>query len=284
MNKKIFTFILIVCTAFRFNSFTSSAHTTSQEGIIKKSYIQQYGGWYIGGEDIGWSIDESCHAGTATIAYRITTETGTTLPSGFAYQVSLGASRWGPTVNITTNTNNASVVGNIYICDIKDPNTVAQYVAYLSDSNGHLTAWDIQVNTLYIDEITPATIAHEFGHVIGLNDLYDDYNNNKIMYGYTSGITPGPVSADIYGAEVITGQHSTHTWTSDPYTVHTCTDCGGYGTHTPTAPYRSADGARHWARCSGCSNLVYENHSLDPLAGECSKCGYSGGVTIFSAK
>ena len=33
----------------------------SQEGILAKTYIPEYGGYYIGGESVGWSIDESIH-------------------------------------------------------------------------------------------------------------------------------------------------------------------------------------------------------------------------------
>lgn len=33
------------------------AHSSSQEGILAKTYHSTYGGYYIGGEDVGWSID-----------------------------------------------------------------------------------------------------------------------------------------------------------------------------------------------------------------------------------
>lgn len=43
------------------------------------------------------------------------------------------------------------------------------------------------VNTRY--SIEEETLAHEFGHAIGLYDLYEAKNKDKIMYGYRVGRT-----------------------------------------------------------------------------------------------
>ncbi len=282
MSKKVWVFTIIVCIVFQLIPVSSSAHTTSQEGIIKDHFIKEYGGWYIGGEDIGWSIDEDLHAGTTTIAYQLHSDTGATLPVAFCLRISQAAELWSPTVNITTNAGTSNTVGNVYLYAISGTDIVASFTNYSANSNGHLTSWDIQINNFYYDEFTSITIAHEFGHVIGLNDLYDGSNINKLMYSTEAGTATAPTTADIWGAKIITGQHSVHTWTNDPYTVHTCTDCGGYGTHSPKAPYRQAGPSYHSYICSDCRQLAYQAHVWNPLTGKCTQCNYSGGVIIFT--
>ena len=60
--------------------------------------------------------------------------------------------------------------------------------------------------------ITPTTIAHEFGHAIGLRDLYSSTNANKLMYGFENRTPSGPTLLDKWGAWVITGAHYSHTF------------------------------------------------------------------------
>lgn len=50
------------------------------------------------------------------------------------------------------------------------------------------------------------TLGHEFGHGIGLLDLYSDSNANKLMYGYgnPSRTTTTPHSRDVDGAKEAT--------------------------------------------------------------------------------
>lgn len=279
MLKKASIFVIILCLTVYLVSGSVSAHTTSQEGIIDMNYIEAYDGYYVGGEDMGWSIDEDFHAGTTTIAYRVYSETGAVLSPLFCLKISQGAALWNPTVNITTDTGNATTVGDIYIYDILETDTVARFTNYFADANGHLTEWEIQINNLYYNEFTPDVIAHELGHVIGLNDLYDISNVNKLMYGFVSGTATAPTTSDIWGAKVITGQHSTHTWTSDPYRVHTCTDCGGYGEHIGVFPYSQHNASYHKATCKACGNTVYESHT-NSIAGICKLCGYEGMIQL----
>lgn len=92
--------------------------------------------------------------------------------------------------------------------------------------------------------VTSTTLAHEFGHAIGLNDLYDDQNVNKLMYGVSSRTVSSPTTSDKWGAKVITGVHTTHTWaykyhsttgTGQNRHVGYCTSCNGVFT-TPRSP------------------------------------------------
>ena len=66
-------------------------------------------------------------------------------------------------------------------------------------------SWTMKINTEL--PVTSTTIAHEFGHVIGLNDLYDSANSNKLMFGYERRTANGLTAYDRRGAEVILGEH-----------------------------------------------------------------------------
>lgn len=43
---------------------------------------------------------------------------------------------------------------------------------------------------------------HEIGHVFGLADLYESYNNNRLMYGYYGGYS-GLTTSEKEGLDVI---------------------------------------------------------------------------------
>ncbi|MCR5782884.1 MAG: hypothetical protein K6G90_09140, partial [Clostridia bacterium] len=85
-----------------------------------------------------------------------------------------------------------------------------------TNSSGHFTSWTIAINSAQESSFNSVVMAHEFGHAFGLGDLTSSSNNNKLMHercntGSTSGIT-GPTSKDKWGAKVITGYHTSHSW------------------------------------------------------------------------
>lgn len=93
--------------------------------------------------------------------------------------------------------------------------------------------------------VTDVVIAHELGHVLGLNDLYSPTNADKLMYGYSTGTATGPTASDIKGMQVITGSHTTHTWGYKYYTTNTygqhvhakyCTVCNGFHAASSSQP------------------------------------------------
>ena len=85
----------------------------------------------------------------------------------------------------------------------------------ITDSAGHFTYWEILINRNY--SISKVTMAHEFGDVIGLKDLYSTSNIDKLMYCNEIRTSSSPQKADKNGAKVITGVHSSHTWSSYKY-------------------------------------------------------------------
>lgn len=209
------------------------AHSSSQEGILAKSYLAQYDGYYIGGEDVGWSIDEGFHTNGTTITYSFSS-TDPYLTSAYKSYVTTAANKWKNTVTITNKTDGS---GTGLISTFHNPNTdiVAVFRNYSANSSGHLIAWQIQMNRAYTQ--TASILAHEFGHVIGLNDLYASKNSGKLMYGFTSGTASSPTSSDKWGAKVITGAHSSHSW--------------GYKYHSTIST-----GNRHVKYCTGCNGLT----------------------------
>ncbi|MDE6580319.1 MAG: hypothetical protein K2K41_07285 [Ruminiclostridium sp.] len=105
------------------------------------------------------------------------------------------------------------------------------------DNNGHLTSWKISINLEETKYLSAKVLAHEFGHVIGLTDLYEPKSSNKIMYAYSTMTVTGPTESDKNGANVILGFHDKHYWgykmysrASDGTTSHVkyCIICNGY--------------------------------------------------------
>lgn len=71
MKAKKYLFCLISIVVLFVSVVQSAfAHSASQSGIIAKEYSYNYGGFYVGGETVGWSIDENYHAGTNTVSYK----------------------------------------------------------------------------------------------------------------------------------------------------------------------------------------------------------------------
>ena len=119
------------------------------------------------------------------------------------------------------------------------------------------------MNRNYASIMSKQILAHEFGHVIGLRDLYQATNKLQIMYGYTGGSATAPSVYDKAGAKMITGQHTTHTW--------------GY------IYYDTSSGTnRHIKYCSVCygravpaqiSSCTYNANNI------CTACGVKKGTT-----
>ncbi len=212
-------------------SFPAFGHQYSQEGILAEEYINHpsYMNYYIGGETIGWSIDEGIHIGTTTIYYKF--------DSGVSDEVKAvvraGFSKWSSTVRAVES---STATGTITTFSDVTTTTTAMSIPYGCDNNGHLTGWEISINTA--KTLSDVTLAHELGHVIGLNDLYSDSNKNKLMYGARMGRTAtAPTDSDLWGARVILGLHTTHTFSNYRYWgqdsngnhchVQYCSDCNG---------------------------------------------------------
>ncbi len=147
-----------------------------------------------------------------------------------------GASKWSAVVTFEE-TSNSSTSGVIKEYDFERTDVLGEFTNYHANaSTGHLTAWEIHFNSNPGVEITDITVAHELGHVIGLNDLYIDTNRNKLMYFRSDSTATAPTALDLWGARVILGLHTSHTFSqyriwgvsgATTYHVQYCSSCNG---------------------------------------------------------
>lgn len=133
--------------------------------------------------------------------------TTTGMDSKYKSFVTSGAAKWNNTgvTNIIAGT--VGVGGHVYKYTDANTSTIAAVGGNFYSSTGHWSSWYMKMNTSKLDSYTSAlsngVIAHEFGHVIGLRDLYTAPNTDKLMYAYVNPntFTTSPTSADIAGAK-----------------------------------------------------------------------------------
>ena len=260
MKKKISILSILLITTCLIFSTTAVAHPTSQEGILAQFHIEEYDIYAIGSEKIGWGINEMHHSAGTTITYQI----DSSVPSNVRNMITTAASLWYNAANISF-IESTNATGTITM-NSSLPNGVFASTRILGvDDNGHLTSWVISLKP---NICTTTTVAHEFGHAIGIVDLYDSINIDKLMYGFGDiGTATAPTSSDIWGARVITGQHVNHTWGYKYYGI-------------------SAYGNLHQKYCTTCQGLsevvescTYTTGGSNPL---CTKCGIPKGVQPYS--
>lgn len=141
------------------------------------------------------------HAGTRNIKYRYNN-----VPTRYQGYTSTGVNRWNNTGVVSISFSASTLIQNV-VQTYHDNNTstVASVTSYYNSTTRHKTRWTMKYNeTLMMfrsDAQNNGTAAHEFGHTIGLADLYNSSNNNKLMYGYSSRTIGFPTGSDIAGAK-----------------------------------------------------------------------------------
>ena len=158
------------------------------------------------------------------MTYRFEASTSNTYKTAFRN----AASKWSGTVSISDTTQPTTMIAHTYYN--ANTYTTAEFYDFVANSNG-ISSWKIKryISFGFITSTKKHSIAHEFGHAIGLNDLYYYGNFNCLMYGYDDRTATSPTTSDKNGARVITGAHRTHTFNSYPLPgVTACSNCGGF--------------------------------------------------------
>lgn len=235
------------------------AHPSSQSGILEETNhpigIDGLGNLVyddcIGGEDVGWCAYEERHMNGTYMTYSFQYGNAFLSDENEA-DTHTAASRWSGTVNFQYVEEDGTIKINMIKMEDEDGEEEVDVLAITTPSgssvNGHPQSWTITLNYYTRDIITPGVIAHEFGHVIGLKDLYESQNSNKLMYYRKTEATHSPTASDRWGAKVITGQHTSHTWGYKYHSttisgsnrhVNYCTSCNGIGVAVATCIYNA---------------------------------------------
>ena len=238
---KLCTIVLLLVAAL---CNAVSAHSVTEEGTIARAYhligITTSGNdvydYCLGAEEIGWLAHEGKHtASSSTVYFKFDSSVDTDTRRIFVQ----GGMKWVGIVNFVVSSNSA--VGTVYAVNDGNTDACAWVSNRVVDSNNHLISWKIYINTYYT--FTAETAAHELGHIIGLLDLYDSYNLDKLMYYSATSTATAPTDSDKNGARVILGIHgnsnpnNAHVWDYKYYGtdnsgnhihVKYCTVCDGY--------------------------------------------------------
>ena len=162
--------------------------------------------------------------------------------------------------------------------DSKDGGTTPGTFDYYDAFSGDFEVNKLLQITIYSNGKTVKTIAHEFGHLLGLADLDTsasqlEPNHNSLMgYGTATKIE----YQDIQGASLYNLRHTSHTFTRYEPVIengtyqnkHLCFYCNGYAygslggspmvTSTHTCDYQpmATSGERYWSRCTLCYEVL----------------------------
>ncbi len=230
--KRLLLTFLVVVTLLFYSMLNANAHSTSQDGILESYVHPVYGYECIGSEDIGWSVDEKYHSNTVTIYYFFDNVSNINMQN-----IRAGVQKWIPWVTFQES---SAGTGRFADYDFERSDINASFKNYAEGTNadtGHISTWEIHLNTNIDVNMNAVIVAHELGHVIGLNDLYSNHNQNKLMYYSDASTATAPTELDLWGAKVILGIHNTHSfdeyryWGKDTngnhYHVQYCSDCNG---------------------------------------------------------
>ncbi|TFB14094.1 hypothetical protein E3U55_14345 [Filobacillus milosensis] len=156
-----------------------------------------------GSETMGWKVYCSNytdgHAGTSSITYKYSTD----LEDKYKNYSQTAAGRWNMTgvVDISYSSSSPNIIKQY-----NDPNTSSVASVYTSSTNNnHKEVWTMYYNEYHMNnyEFTERNgiATHEMGHTIGLVDLENYMNIDKIMFGSDGVQVKYPQFEDIEGAK-----------------------------------------------------------------------------------
>lgn len=196
------------------------------------------------GERFGWSANNWKHIDNDYAVYYFNNSlSDREITSAERNMVRRGAAMWraemgfqfeARTEAYCTGSSNPYMTGYVYATYGNTEVTAA--VRPKVNQNSYIQSWTLWFN--FDCTVTDSTFAHEFGHILGLNDLYFSSNRNKLMYGVEKNrIAVRPSSLDVWAAKVMTCKHTSHSWTGGyqyigmtegvGYHTKKCSSCGG---------------------------------------------------------
>jgi hypothetical protein len=215
--KKIIAIIVALSLSCMI-TFSSSAHVVLN-GILQGNNAN---GWVV---DRFGHLNHSSPPAFPSFTYRISTPNHPQMTNRVENAIASGANAWRSVVDIRAVTSGGT--GTVRFTDPWPSDYPSDAVAGVQASSSpgtHYSTFTMHLNPNLAASINSTNMAHEFGHVIGLNDLGIDFDNNNnhmqmwefnrtnIMYYNNSATATSPTFFDRSGASVVMGRHTTHYW------------------------------------------------------------------------
>lgn len=129
------------------------------------------------------------------------------LDAEYKSYVTGGAKLWNDT-GVVTFKQSKNSPNRMYTYNDKNTNVAGLCARTGVSANGKILVFEIRLNKYHFKKmgkkLNKALVAHEFGHALGLEDLYNDCNRGQIMNGSSRRTAIKPSAKDIKGAKYAT--------------------------------------------------------------------------------
>lgn len=238
INKTFFSFLFCAIISYSLICTNVSADSC---GDLKDYYTDNTSGWSLRSSKL--------HRGTKSCKYKYASDD---VKKAFSKDMEGAISLWGSHISMSETT--ASGYGYIRTENNDGSASIAKTggMTFVETTGHYNNEFTIIINTaLYskkTDTLKQKVLAHEIGHVYGLDHFSDV---NKIMNPSLQA-TGSITSSEFNGMDTCTHNHT-----------HTATTYYSYSGYSAN---------QHIARCSTCKAYTYQNHVMNGKV--CAKCGY----------
>lgn len=258
MKKKIIAALLSCTMLFSALGTTASAHTERsninysaaenhwvifEEGCISGTVTHSSGnGIYV--KESSTFSNSLCFSGLGScITHAVSAWSNAKFNGSYIFNGKISKVNTGYALTQSDINNEKTLVEIVAVNDVNEDywgstrfTTSTRYQA--TDSGQHLKVCQIYLNEATLGQkttnkqtYTNYTLTHELGHIIGLDDLSNSFNDgtfSNYLMGYNNWTMQSPTATDIKGAAVISGYHKSHS--NFKYSCHkkSCGLCDGY--------------------------------------------------------